>query len=465
LLQCYFRTPDKPAFFRVAYPARLSSEHRQFAELAVKPKPGAILRPAFLSSGGCSVCGTKALYLTTRLVLGHIAMVGAIACVGSQGEEMRPSRSRIARKALIWSLAIFALCQIALAAIIEIGLPQLRDPAYGNRVAELKWRLAKRHDRTRSPKIVVMLGSSRTANSLRGSDIEAQLEQEIGQPVLIQNLGVPGAGPMQELLYLGRLRQQGLCPDLLLIEVLPIFLGQSSTNRPWVDVAILGLNDLAMLAEFGLAETSLYGQWSCTYALPFRSYRGTIISETLYGIWPRYGQRHWSHRCDCTGWLPQPVADFSSADRLKAQEHARQEYEAKLRNFRLCSPSCRALDCLLQECRRARIPSALVLMPEATDFQYWYSPEARRQIDEYLIQLSAENDMPLIDARNWLADEDFCDFHHPLNRGALAFSERLGHEAIVPLLRKETGVDCQVGCRIVPLPSCAAHLRRYDPSP
>src|SRR5262249_11418695 len=151
----------------------------------------------------------------------------------------------------------------------------------------------------------------RTANSLRGCDIEAQLEREIGQPVLIQNLGVPGAGPMHELLYFGRLQEQGLRPDLLLIEVLPIFLGQSSAKGPWLDVATIGVRDVALLAEFGLGEGKLYGQWSHTYALPCHSYRTTMIRETLYGLWSRYRQPHWSHRCDCSGWLPQPVADFS----------------------------------------------------------------------------------------------------------------------------------------------------------
>jgi hypothetical protein len=95
---------------------------------------------------------------------------------------------------------------------------------------------------------------------------------------------------------------------------------------------------------------------------------------------------------------------------------------------------------LLELCRAERIPVALVLMPEGSDFRSWYSAGASGQVNAFLEGLCQEFGVALIDAREWLPDEGFCDSHHPVPEGAERFSARLGAEAIVPLLR---GRNCQ----------------------
>ncbi len=42
--------------------------------------------------------------------------------------------------------------------------------------------------------------------------------------------------------------------------------------------------------------------------------------------------------------------------------------------------------------------------------------------------------MPVVDARGWLTDADLYDDHHPLRRGAVEFTRRLGRDVIAPLV-------------------------------
>ncbi|OAI46237.1 hypothetical protein AYO44_11700 [Planctomycetaceae bacterium SCGC AG-212-F19] len=355
---------------------------------------------------------------------------------------MSHRRSRSARQAFWWGLALFAASQVLFAWLTETALPQLRDPAYAVRVAELHRRLKQarqENDRT-DVHVVVMLGSSRTANALRGGELERTLSNDLGQPVLVQNLGVPGAGPIHELLYFGRLLRDGIRPDLLLIEVLPVFLDRSyANNASWLPAESLGRDDLAILRGYDLAHMELEHDWRRGMLLPAHTRRGTIGEEITAALWPTYRQRPWVHRCDASGWLPQPTEKFSEEARRQARERARGEYADRLQHFQIGGPGCTALRRLVAECRRERIPAALVLMPEGEVFQSWYPPEAWKAIERFVAEVAA-GELPVINARDWLRDDDLYDSHHPLNRGAAAFSARLGREAILPRLRNDGAV-------------------------
>src|SRR5262249_40283015 len=101
------------------------------------------------------------------------------------------------------------------------------------------------------PRLVLMLGSSRTALGVRGQQMERQLREALDFPVVVFNFGIPAAGPLTELLTLKRLLREGLRPDLLLIEVLPPQLaGQAPVaggELAWLPVSRLKLVDLALL--------------------------------------------------------------------------------------------------------------------------------------------------------------------------------------------------------------------------
>ena len=46
--------------------------------------------------------------------------------------------------------------------------------------------------------------------------------------------------------------------------------------------------------------------------------------------------------------------------------------------------------------------------------------------------------MPVVDARDWLADADFYDYHHVLHRGAKAYTDRLARGVLRPYLAEPT---------------------------
>jgi hypothetical protein len=73
-------------------------------------------------------------------------------------------------------------------------------------------------------------------------------------------------------------------------------------------------------------------------------------------------------------------------------------------------------------------------MPEHSLVGGWYASMQNRFLP-YLRRLSAENNAPIVDARDWQPDEDIPDCNHLSPKGAWAFSERFGREVYRPLLQ------------------------------
>src|SRR5439155_20741574 len=85
--------------------------------------------------------------------------------------------------------------------------------------------------------------------------------------------------------------------------------------------------------------------------------------------------------------------------------------------------------------RQRHTKVVFLLMPESREFQSWYPPEARKEIDAFLMHLSREYDLPIVDARSWVGEEAFFDSHHLTFVGAQEFSQRFGREILAPLLQ------------------------------
>ena len=127
---------------------------------------------------------------------------------------------------------------------------------------------------------------------------------------------------------------------------------------------------------------------------------------------------------------PNTVLDTAAQGR--ALEFARRHYAPALNHFHITPVADRALRELLTLCRQHGIAPLLLLMPEGTEFQSWYPPAGRAEIDAYLTRVKDEFDIPLIDARSWLPDTAFFDSHHLHPAGATAFTQRFARELSVP---------------------------------
>jgi hypothetical protein len=351
---------------------------------------------------------------------------------------MRP-RKRTARHALLIGLVVYVALQTGFALLLAFGPPYWRSPNYGYKLRALKTRLAAS---TRRPLTVVMFGTSRTLQGLRGDLAEGPLTSALGRPVIVHNFAFTGAGPFTTLLNLRRLLDDGIRPDLVLIELLPALLADRDYLRDNTEtihpVPSLRVGELDLVRRYAGSSRELHDHdWWLNWAYPAYAHRLTFVTHTT-PILLSYAHRMDGYRdADPFGWIP-PQAQFRTSEkRAAALAHARKEYFDELAHFELAPLPTRAVREALELCRQAGIAAAVVLMPEGPVFRSWYPPATRKQIDTFLADLKRRYDTPVIDASAWLDSEDyFLDSHHLLPEPAAVFSRRLGHEALPPLLRQ-----------------------------
>jgi hypothetical protein len=332
---------------------------------------------------------------------------------------------RRSRSDLLWGLLGFAALQGALAALIAFRLPGLRDPSYARPAAALAARL----NAAPRPLTVVVLGSSRVQNGLRARAIEERLTAELGRPVAVFNFGIAGAGPLTHLFTWKRLRAQGARPDLVCVEVVPTFLAGAGADPPreLLTGDRLEKGELSFLKRYHFPRGEFREDWWRSWLAPGYAHRTKLLRDL---------QGYWGRRIDGSGWHEESLAwAVSEVERRRGIEQARREHGDILEHFHLGGASCLALRDLLDLCRRDGVPAALLWMPEGTAFRALYADGAEGEVEAFLAGLGREQGAALLDARRWAADDDFADCHHLAGRGAAAFSERFGREALLPLLR------------------------------
>jgi hypothetical protein len=349
------------------------------------------------------------------------------------------------------------LVQVAFAAAIECGLTGVRDPFYAGKAARLHARLRRagctptirsshRHLTLTLPArtaervpafTIMMLGTSRAAYGLKAGELEAQLAGELDRPLVVFNFGIPAAGPFSQLLSLHRLLEEGIRPSLLLLEVLPPLL-QAQDPVPaearWLPARRLRLSEIALLEQLDFPTAELRCDWWRGLLAPWHTHRFALVSRLAPAWLPWSLREEWADGQDDCGWT-EPIGPAKTPEgRRRDLEIARLQYAAMFAGYKLGGPSARAQQELLEVCRREGIPAALVLMPEGSLFRSWYPPGAWDQVESFLQRLRREYGIPIINAREWMDDDDFSDSHHLTVHGASRFTERLGREALRPLL-------------------------------
>jgi hypothetical protein len=99
-------------------------------------------------------------------------------------------------------------------------------------------------------------------------------------------------------------------------------------------------------------------------------------------------------------------------------------------------------------------------MPEGTIFRSWYAPAVNACINEYLIRLSREVGVPIVDLRTWMEDKYFGDSHHLYRMGASLFSRRFASEVLGCLVQGKPEV---LPSLMAPLP--ASYPEEHDRTP
>ena len=125
-----------------------------------------------------------------------------------------------ARTVVLGAVGLFLLAQIGLRGVIEFARPELRDPVF-----EIKYRqyVRLRHQAGPAAASVVFMGSSLSAHGVRADLVDQPVAAALGRPAFGFNLGTNGSGPFTHRVYLQRLLQRGDKPDLVILELSPIF--------------------------------------------------------------------------------------------------------------------------------------------------------------------------------------------------------------------------------------------------
>jgi hypothetical protein len=219
----------------------------------------------------------------------------------------------------------------------------------------------------------------------------------------------------------------------LLVEVMPPYLaGQLKAPveaRHFPTSSRLTKRELALLGRFRFPLEELRRTRTVSWTVPAYAHRSALLSRFCAACQP-YGERlDWAWASDEHGWSARKEA-LTAEQYREAVDAERKRYAEALRQFHAEGPPAQALRELLTVCRSRRVTTALVLMPEGSEFRRWYPPDVQTQVAALLDELSRQHGVVLIDARCWVSDEGFFDAHHLRASGAAVFSDQLRQEIV-----------------------------------
>jgi hypothetical protein len=331
---------------------------------------------------------------------------------------------RVERSRILWAVAGFAIFQLILAVGVDQFWPDVRDPLFAGKKAVLRQCLAE----APGAPLVVALGSSRTVADLRGEQLS-----EGSKGAVVYNFGLPGGGPILELVSLRRLLASGIRPDVVLVEIVPPFLNRQAgpLEERYLDSARFAAGEVFQVLRYYNSPRRLFGHWCDGRALPCDRHQAEL-RDALGRLWQHTeaiaaaGGHGWSAY----------EAPASAEERKRLPAIVYEQFRKSFTNYQSSPGAVQALRDLLELCRRQGITAALVLLPESDMFRSWYAGDVLAGIDNLVADLSTSHGAVVIDARTWIAEDGFSDGHHLSMVGATAFTQRFGKEALGPLLAR-----------------------------
>ncbi len=337
-----------------------------------------------------------------------------------------PPPRRRARATLAWFvLAILSLNFSAYFAI-DVSGSHLRDPEYGHRVVSLKQRLAENPGRP----LVLAVGSSRMSMGIRSASWEETRPHSPGDP-LIFNMSLVGSGPLMELMCLRRIYSDGFRPDAVVLEYWPPFLREDGPyfEPDRIDHARLFDSDRPLVREYFRDPDDIEHKMFRDRVNPLFHTRHRLLAQVLprWQPWDKRLEMAWG-TLDSWGWLA-GVEDHYPPDaewRNKRLDHCEKIYRPQFQNFTIHPLADRSLREAVALARSHGAKVAFVYMPEASEFRSWMPDYVERMSQEHLAGLRCELDVPLINAREWMADGYLVDGFHLSKIGAAEFTKRFG---------------------------------------
>ena len=342
------------------------------------------------------------------------------------------------RRIVFWTLGCFLLVQLVLTVYLAGWMRELRDPLYGFRLRSLRARLA---ESPHAP-LFLILGSSRIKHSICPSDLEVEAAGDAPKPI-VYNFGINGMGFIRSLIYFRRLLADGIHPDILLLETWPPLWGQSGfcqESRLVMGFDDLSLRDLPLACRYFFQERDVLRFALRRAFLPISCYRSRFLKAAVRSLLPREQAEEMDKQvsdawpADHDGWFLMPWEPATPEAKAHALQQGVIDIKPLLSSLRLDPRSDAALRELLAECRQRGIRVAMILMPEHSLTRGWYSAQARELVQDYLSRIQREEQVPIVDSRDWVSDDEFADSCHMSQKGVPAFCRRLGREVVQPLL-------------------------------
>jgi hypothetical protein len=344
------------------------------------------------------------------------------------GRTSRERRRIGAKSSILWWCLLWVLAtQSSVIVYLEWRHPEFFDPKYGCRIDALRFEQSVYEGNP----LVLTLGSSRAEQGFRPSQLPSGASEN---HLFFYNLARGGSSPLLYLLTLRRLLADGIHPDFLLVEIFPPALSEDGAG---VTIYKPTLRDVPLLWRYS-AHPRTWGFWLQDRLLLWYKYRNGFLAWIAPQALPRHarwGDRLWNYQ----GGEWRVIGEgTSAAQRRRLTDDAHRRYFSSLQHLHVAADADRALRELLGTCRTRQIGVVLFLMPEAGEFRGWYPPETQARLAAYLEQLQQEYRVPLIDARRWIADDEFSDAHHLLAGGAAAFTQRFANDVAAAL---HQGID------------------------
>jgi hypothetical protein len=292
--------------------------------------------------------------------------------------------------------------------VAEARHPYFLDPSYCR--TRSAWTAAQAtHPDSRT---CVVIGSSRTVYGFDPRRVEPTADAA-GRPVVWFNASHYEAGPGMNYVTLRRLLRDGPPPARVVVELMPAFCVRAEASHlahhtTWQDTGAC------------LAATP-WGEWPLE-AMKRRVWRLKDLWAELAGRGPHY--RLPPGPLD-GGPYPNPVPAEVRA-KLTADQLAWLGDFLKLP--RVHPGSEKATEALIKLCRDRGIELIFLRTPESTAFRAGYDPAGLARFDAWVTGLEHDFDVRVVDARDWIPDDQFLDGHHPTAVGTDTFTARLIRE-------------------------------------
>jgi hypothetical protein len=340
---------------------------------------------------------------------------------------MPRSWARRQRAALGWGLAFFALAQLALVLTMECWRPELADPEYGLKLACLRARLAEGQN---CRPLILVLGSSRVSMGFRPEDLVAGRSPN-GRAPLVFNFGLCQFGPTGQLLCLRRLLADGIRPDAVFVELYPPLLAEDGAIIDQLDIHRLRWNDETMLRRFVSRPSVLRRRWWRGELVPFFHHRYLLWNLWLPALLEENNRLDMQWRgLQAKGWVVIPAYVKRQTE---IEKRVVKSYQHLQEHFEVCDVADRALRELVALCRERKITVLCLILPESSAIRDERAT-GTQELERFEHQLEQDLNLPIIDGRGWVADEDMVDGVHLTHRGALIFSRLLEQRVLGRLI-------------------------------